>query len=85
MTCRWCRQPAVASASTWSGPRARGLCRRCSETFAGHRAHLAEPARERLAEIDGTLLSRLLSVFDPETRAMRRLVAEADAFERRQR
>ena len=73
--CRWCENPAPAGE----------LCSRCRGTVAGERARLADQAREDLSEIDSSLFSRLLSLFVPEVRELRRTVAEADAVERRHR
>jgi hypothetical protein len=73
--CRWCENPAPSGE----------LCSRCRGTVAGERARLADQSREHLAEIDSSLFSRLLSVFVPEVREMRRTVAQADAIELRHR
>ena len=71
--CRWCENPAPSGE----------LCLRCRETVAGTRDGIAAHARETLNRIDSSLISRLLSTFDPEIRQLRRVVAEADHVDRR--
>lgn len=76
--CRWCDARCL-QVHPAADP---GLCQRCSCTFAGYRAFVAMQARARLAEIDRLPLSRFWRLL-PDLRRLRRLVADADAFERR--